>query len=242
MIALNPCFVMEFNTYMNTNLCLKFVGIGAIALGVTMLLSQPSLAKKKVTVTTSPGSTSRGSATVVPTVPVGQAGPVAPGPTCGPQMGMPCVQPPRPMPIAQDYFFCGQSSHRTPTTFVSTPTGNIPLIRWVSHYFAGSGYDPQTRCEEVSQRFNQFYRQGQLNYITTGIVNQLPVVCISSEIGGPCTGVLLTLKPREDAARVVQQLFDVRAGASGPLFESATQPYIDLKQLIQERQAVGSNF
>ncbi len=135
-------------------------------------------------------------------------------------------------PIASDSFYCGKDYHGRPTTLVSTPGGVLPIVRWVSDYFNPSGYDPGTRCQEVSNRFDLFYRQGRLNYVTTGIVNRLPVVCVASEMGGPCTGVLFTLKPNEDASRVIQQLFDVRAGASGSLYESESRQYIDVNRYI----------
>lgn len=229
--------------------CLKLLGIGVIAFSTAIALSQPSFAKKKpkVTVTTGPASSG---ATVVPTVPTGTApvlsgepvpGPaIAPGPGAPPPGGLVCL-PDGPSPCAppmpKDSFFCGQTTQGTPTTYVNTPTGNIPLIRWVSHYFNHSGYTPGVRCQDVSQRFNRYYNQGILNYVTTGYVNNLPVVCVASEIGGPCTGVLFTLKPGENATRAIQQLFDVRAGASGPLHESENRIYVDMKPYTQAIRA-----
>jgi len=59
------------------------------------------------------------------------------------------------------------------------------------------------------------------------------VVCVASEMGGPCQGVLFTLKPGQNAPRTIQQLFDVRVGASGPLFESGSREYIDMKPYTQ---------
>ncbi len=130
----------------------------------------------------------------------------------------------------EDRFFCGTDGYGVPTTFVANSSESLPLIRWESHYFSGSGYDPQTRCEHVTDRFNNFYEAGVLNYITTGVVNRQPVVCVSGYIGGPCTDVLFTLKPWEDATQTIQQLFDVRAGAAGPLSESGDRVYIDFGQ------------
>jgi hypothetical protein len=135
----------------------------------------------------------------------------------------------RPVPD-EDRFFCGTDEYGVPTTLVANASESLPLIRWESHYFSGSGYDPQTRCEQVTDRFNRFYEEGLLNYITTGIVNRQPVVCVSGYIGGPCTDVLFTLKPWEDATQTIQQLFDVRAGAAGPLSESGDRVYIDFGQ------------
>jgi hypothetical protein len=180
------------------------------------------------------------------------------GGTCLPQSGTSCGQPTVTYPqtrygncqssgtcgqaqppmmnssITSDSFYCGKDRYSRPTTFASTSGGTLPIVRWVSQYFAASGYDPETRCQEVSGRFDLFYKQGRLNYVTTGIVNRLPVVCVASQIGGPCTGVLFTLKPDENASRVIQQLFDVRAGASGSLYESESRQYVDMKQYVND--------
>jgi hypothetical protein len=136
--------------------------------------------------------------------------------------------------VVRDYFFCGRGPHGIPTTYVNTATGNKPLIRWVSQYFSHSGYTPEARCVEVSQRFTRYYNQGILNYVTTGVVNNEPVVCVATEIGGPCRGILYTLKSKQDASRTIQQLFDVRAGVSGPVYESEDQSYFDLSPYTRE--------
>ncbi|MCL1471945.1 COP23 domain-containing protein [Argonema antarcticum] len=117
-------------------------------------------------------------------------------------------------------FFCGASQGK-PATIAQTPRGNIPVIVWVSQYFTRSGFNPQARCEDVSSRFQSFYSQGALNFITAGIVNGQPVVCATGAAGGPCnnTNVLFTLKPGENAARVIQGLHQIRGGASRPLYE-----------------------
>lgn len=242
--------------------CFKLLGIGAIAISATLLLESPGYTKPKVRVTTTPSTPG---ATVVPVVPSGSgtAVPGAPAPggvICVPGSPTPCAQPlpsfpggvtgvpggvicvpgsPTPcgQPIAKDYFFCGKDPHGRPTTYVNTPSGNLPLVRWVSHYFEPSGYTPDVRCRDVSQRFNQFYRQGILNFITTGFINNQPVVCVASRMGGPCTATLFTLKSGQSATRTIQQLFDVRAGASGPLLESEERIYVDMRPYIDAIQA-----
>ena len=239
------------------------VGMGAIAVAATLALPLPSHAKPKVTVTTTPGPTVNSAGDVV--IPIGNSSGATPSggvvcvpgsPTpCGAPVaippglpsaapapsGMVCVPggpaPCAPQPIARDYFFCGRDPHGRPTTYVNTPTGNLPLVRWVSHYFNESGYTPEVRCREVSQRFNQFYNQGVLNFITTGFINNLPVVCVAGRMGGPCTNVLFTLKSGQNATRTIQQLFDVRAGAAGPLFESDGRVYIDMRPYTTAIQA-----
>ncbi len=244
---------------MKLQLCLKLVTAGAIAVGATTVLGTQAQAKPVVTTTTTTTPVQVTPVAIPPSyvgncapggpAPCGQPPVMTPSVNCAPNGAAPCA-PSAPTgcqagvapchqqqmvvnpPITSDSFFCNYDRSGKPTTFASTPHGVLPLVKWVSHYFAQSGYDPEVRCREVSERFDRFYRQGQLNYITTGIVNNLPVVCVATELGGPCTGVLFTLKPNEDASRVIQQLFDVRAGASGPLYESGTREYVDIKRYM----------
>ncbi|MDJ1179682.1 COP23 domain-containing protein [Roseofilum sp. BLCC_M91] len=133
-------------------------------------------------------------------------------------------------------FACGASRNGIPTTLALVPRGNIPIIRWVSEYFTPFGYDPQTRCEQVSNRLQTYQEQGIANFITTGIQDGLDVICVSSVLGGPCTGLLFTLQPGESASRVIQDLFDVGQYGLNPLLQGSNtdQVYIDLNQLLQE--------
>ncbi|MEB3233480.1 MAG: COP23 domain-containing protein [Leptolyngbyaceae bacterium] len=121
-----------------------------------------------------------------------------------------------------------------PTTVFYSSEGALPVIHWVSHYFAQSGWDPLTRCRAVAGRFQNFYEAGILDYLTAGIVNGLPVVCVSSEVGGPCRGVLYTLKPGQNASAEIQQLFDLSYGYQvGALYESGSRIYIDFQQYLE---------
>ncbi|MGK7877246.1 MAG: COP23 domain-containing protein [Xenococcaceae cyanobacterium] len=133
-------------------------------------------------------------------------------------------------------FFCG-ISNGVPTTFASTSRGNVPVIRWVSSYFSSSGYTPERRCQEVSTRFQNYYNNGRLNYITTGIMNGQPVVCVTSSNGGSCSDLLFTLKQGQNASRTLQKLFDIRVGAAGPLYEGSNSSnasvYIDMNNYLK---------
>jgi hypothetical protein len=139
-------------------------------------------------------------------------------------------------------FFCGISPEGTPTTYAKTQWGDRPMIRWVS--WTLSGYSPLQRCKEVSGRFQTYRNNGTLRYITTGFMNNRPVVCVSSQNGGGCQGLLFTLKPNESASRVVQRLFDLGEGAAAsPLFESsgsggdASAISLDVDQLVNSKPA-----
>ncbi|MEM1242670.1 MAG: COP23 domain-containing protein [Cyanobacteria bacterium P01_H01_bin.26] len=132
-------------------------------------------------------------------------------------------------------FACVESAyyHAPPTTVFYSPEGALPVIHWVSDYFDGSGYDPLTRCRAVSGRFQRYYEADVLNYITTGIVNRLPVICVTDQMGGPCQGVLLTLKPGQNASFVVQRLFDLSYGHQvGALYESGSRVYINVENYL----------
>lgn len=113
------------------------------------------------------------------------------------------------------------------------------VMRWRTNQFAGSGYNSVRRCLEVSSRFNQFYSTGQLNYITAGRVNGLPVICAAGP-GNYCnsTNVLFTLNRRNsrNVADVLQTLFDNRAGlASGAYGVTETERvYIDVNKVLND--------
>jgi uncharacterized surface protein with fasciclin (FAS1) repeats len=134
-------------------------------------------------------------------------------------------------------FICVSGTNGLPTTYAVTARGRVPVVRWFSDYFSGGGFTPERRCQEVSARFQSFYNSGQLNFIASGYVNGQAVVCAAQASGYPCTGanVLFTLKPGSNAADTVRRLFNIRAGASGPLYESQDEPsavYIDFKQFL----------
>lgn len=152
------------------------------------------------------------------------------------------VNPPA---VSRTQFICEQGPDGLPTTYAVTPRGRVPVIKWYSDYFSSSGYTSEQRCREVSARFQSFYSLGALNYITHGIVNRQNVVCVASDNGIPCAGdrVLFTLKPGSDPVTTVQQLFNVRAGASSPLFESEDDSgvYIDFNNFLEATPVEGTS-
>jgi Circadian oscillating protein COP23 len=127
-------------------------------------------------------------------------------------------------------FTCSTSNGK-PTTVANTPQADVPVIVWDSEYFSGSGYPPQTRCEMVSARFETFRQEGTLDYLTTGVMNGMPVVCVSNSVGSGCraNGLLFTLKAGTDPNQALQDLMDVRYQASGAMYQSVSdaRPYED---------------
>lgn len=136
-------------------------------------------------------------------------------------------------------FFCGKTMNTktgkaVPTTLASTRRGNVAMIFWQSTFFAqqGKGFTPTDRCKEVSKRFQAFYQEGILSYLTTGKMNNQNVICVSDEYGGPCQGLLLTLEPKDNPEQVLQELLNVRARARGAIVRSSGSSYVDVQEFL----------
>ncbi|MEL4895696.1 COP23 domain-containing protein [Crocosphaera sp. Alani8] len=122
-----------------------------------------------------------------------------------------------------------------PTTLAETSDlSTVPVLMWESDYFSNSGYDPSTRCQLVSGRFQYFYNNGQLKYITTGRMNRMPVVCVTQNKGGGCEGLLFTLKQGVDPTTTLQKLMAVRVRASGPLNQTNNRTYINFEEYLSQ--------
>lgn len=143
-------------------------------------------------------------------------------------------------------FVCGSSpltnGQVVPTTVAKTQRGDVSVIRWVSSWATDSGFTPQKRCEIVSGKFQEFYSQGLLNYLTTDRVDGMPVICPATTQGGSCDGrVLFTLQPGADGPQTLQRLLEVRKGAaSDALLETSSRVWIDMNSFLSEADTLGS--
>ncbi len=110
-------------------------------------------------------------------------------------------------------YFCA-IRNGTPTTFVKTTRGNIPMIAWERSY---STISARQRCLTVSQRFQAASDRGMLKQVATGIVNKQPVICAVTRAGESCTNsnLLLTLPSDIDRHETARKLLDIRSLASG---------------------------
>ena len=134
-------------------------------------------------------------------------------------------------------FVCGSTQGAPSTNAVKSDGGQVPVIRWTSSTFTSAGWSPQRRCEEVSQRFDTYLKQGRLTYITTGRMNRLPVICTAASDGGACDGLLYTLKPGQNATATLLSLLEIRVKARGPLNETTSRLYVSLDQLMSTAEA-----
>ncbi len=132
-----------------------------------------------------------------------------------------------------------------PTTVVKTVRGNIPAIRWVKS-FTGKYNSVERRCNEVSARLDRFNRVGNLKFIRTGNVNNYPVLCVDAGVSGntcPITSILVTLPKGTDSSKVLQQMLDLRARASGQIIQLSGEQlvryqngdaYVNINRLLGE--------
>ncbi len=121
-----------------------------------------------------------------------------------------------------------------PTTLVNTVQGHKKFINWDSTYFVPSGYTPEKRCLQVTNRLNIFFNQMSDQYIATGTINKLPVVCITQGSGKPCESLLYTLKPGQDGEAAVNLLISQTKSNFNepPLREGPCHTYLSLGSLI----------
>jgi Circadian oscillating protein COP23 len=150
-------------------------------------------------------------------------------------------------------FVCRQSGGQ-PATILQRPEGNVIVIKWVSNSFSDSGFDAQRRCEQVSDRFQQYHKTGNLKYLTTGVINRQPVICVANRRGGDCArelpnnGLLFTVKPGSDAQDTLKRLVNLRARASTNSLNESTPSrrldvemndrlYIDMDEYLNSKPA-----
>lgn len=142
-------------------------------------------------------------------------------------------------------FFCqpmfdAASGERIPATVAWIPErkGHVRFIGWKSEYFNKSGWTPEKRCQEVTKKFQEFYAQGRLNYLSYGKRNGNPVICAFANQGETCNDInqLFTVKSGSDPREVIQRIMDIAEGKSAePIFQnSGDQLYISVKEIFNK--------
>ena len=125
------------------------------------------------------------------------------------------------------------------------------MFLWESEYFKPSGYDPQTRCQHVSQRLEQYHTDNRLHYIGIDYMNNYPILCVADAMPGNCLTnsngeplLLVTLEPKHDPAQELEKVLTVRDSASDPItyytdrgvakYDDQGDLFIDLKKYVEE--------
>ncbi len=131
----------------------------------------------------------------------------------------------------------GESQEYLYSTIARNPERKRPIINWKREDFSGNGFTPQKRCEEVSPRFQKAHDNGSLTYLTHGVMNQQPVICTATQVGGECNTLLITLKHEDNAERTLEQLSNIFLGYASAALEQSSgdinysednRPYVEV--------------
>lgn len=117
-----------------------------------------------------------------------------------------------------------------------------PLLLWKTQEFSESGYTPERRCYEVTDRLNRAVAQNGGNvgnlWLTIGMLNNLPVLCYVNNTNAGCdrSNVLFTLNKKNgtDPSKVIASLVNFSlSGRNTAIEETSGLPYVNLGQLIE---------
>ena len=136
-------------------------------------------------------------------------------------------------------FYCGEhqlSGETIPATMAYVPQrkASVSIIAWKSNHIPA--WDAQTRCETVSPKFQTFYEDSRLNYLTTGVNNGYDIICATVEVGQPCTGEeqLFQVKANDDPKAVLIGLTGIIEGESSKIIlqSSGQRSYVSMEKLL----------
>jgi hypothetical protein len=140
-------------------------------------------------------------------------------------------------------FYCGQSFDRSsnkilPTTFAATSTRTEPLaiIRWKTSF---AGYNPQNRCNIVSQKFQTAWKGGRLKFLSAGTAKKTGqgIICGTASQGNTCdeSSMLFTLKNSQAAGDIIDSIYQIQHGTNrDPISQSSGgSGSIDLEELLK---------
>jgi hypothetical protein len=144
-------------------------------------------------------------------------------------------------------FYCGEISDREtrekiPATiaWVSQRQTNVGIIAWKSNYIPK--WNAQKRCETVSPKFQAFYEDGRLNYLTTGENNGYDIICAAVETGQSCKAEdqLFQVKASNDPEAVLKGLTGIIEGTSSkPIYQSSgDKTYVSMEELLNNAPGI----
>ncbi len=149
-------------------------------------------------------------------------------------------------------FYCGEtpdlaSGENIPTTLAWVPQreANIPIIAWKNEYFGA--WNSQKRCETVSPKFQTFYEDGRLNYLTNGESTGYPIICAVLDKEEQCSGEnqLFQVRPGTNPEEVITGLNEILGGKtsdSEPIYQSSgKRVYISVSGFLEKAPAVEDN-
>ena len=144
-------------------------------------------------------------------------------------------------------FYCGEISDKDtgapiPATVAYVPQrqATVPIIAWQSQYLAA--WNPQRRCEEVSPKFQTFYEDGRLNYLSNGESAGYPIICALLDKQEHCNGEnqLFQVRPGSQPEDLVLGLKGILVGKSSePIYQSSGEHfYVSLSEFLENAPAI----
>ena len=100
----------------------------------------------------------------------------------------------------------------------------------------GPEYTPQVRCNIVSNKAQDYWNRGILHSFTTGTHNSYPVICVAATSGGPCSGLLFTLRLNANPTQTLNELFSAYQ-TSNAIYQSDGRTYVDLQDILDNSVA-----
>ncbi|MEN9565889.1 MAG: hypothetical protein RLZZ69_1085 [Cyanobacteriota bacterium] len=99
--------------------------------------------------------------------------------------------------------------------YAHSDRGKIKLMSFVRD--VSEDLSSNVRCQDVATRFQRFSDNGILRLISSGYVNNEPVLCAVVEQGQVCNAenILVTLPPESEPIEAARRLMDTRALALG---------------------------
>ena len=144
-------------------------------------------------------------------------------------------------------FYCGEivnqeTGENIPTTVAYVPQrqSTIPIVAWKSKHVAA--WNPQSRCEAVSSKFQTFYEDGRLNYLSNGESAGYPIICALLDKQEECSGEnqLFQVRPGTNPEDVLLGLKGILAGQSSrPIYQSSgKRVYVSVSNFLENAPAV----
>lgn len=132
-------------------------------------------------------------------------------------------------------FFCRMLDD-VPQTLVRTPQGKeLILVSWDSPYLGELDSTPEELCNQVAQKLQTNYDNGQLRYISAGEIDNRPVACITDTEGGSCREPLFTLNPQYKSGTALQRILGIYLISDGAIDETGEPKDVEVEKLINEQ-------
>ena len=159
------------------------------------------------------------------------------------------VETDRELPEDRVTFYCGtilesDTGNEIPTTLAYVPPRKmeIPIVAWTNDSIAA--WNPQRRCDAVSSKFQNFYQDGRLNYLSDGSVAGEQVICAILEKQEECSGDNQLFQVREgtDSEEVIVGIKEILKGKRSEtevIYQSSgDRNYVDISGLLENAPGI----